>query len=141
MTGPNDQKPELGWPAQAAGARALDRLTLRGLRARGRHGVHDFERREGQDFVVDAVLGIDTSRAAAGDNLANTVDYGDLAARLSAVVTGEPVRLIETLAHRLAQACLAEPGVMEVEITVHKPNAPLPFPLEDVSVTIMRRRA
>ncbi|MGE5292200.1 MAG: dihydroneopterin aldolase [Micromonosporaceae bacterium] len=118
----------------------LDRLMLRGLRARGRHGVHDFERSEGQEFVVDAVLGIDTRRAAAADDLASTVDYSGLASRLSAVVTGEPVRLIETLADRLAAVCLAEPGVMEVEITVHKPNAPLEIPFEDISVTISRRR-
>jgi 7,8-dihydroneopterin aldolase/epimerase/oxygenase len=141
MTGRDDQAPRRGWPALAFEGSTLDRLTLKGLRARGRHGVHDFERREGQEFIVDAVLGIDTRRAASGDDLASTVDYGGLASRLTAVVTGEPVRLIETLAHRLAQVCLAEPGVMEVEITVHKPNAPLPFPFEDVSVTIARRRA
>jgi 7,8-dihydroneopterin aldolase/epimerase/oxygenase len=141
MIGRNDHLPGHAEPAPAGQAATLDRLSLRGLRARGRHGVHDFERREGQEFIVDAVLGIDTRQAAAGDNLADTVDYGGLASRLSAVVTGEPVRLIETLAHRLAQVCLAEPGVMEVEITVHKPNAPLPFAFEDVSVTIVRRRA
>lgn len=118
----------------------LDRLALRGLRARGRHGVLARERAEGQPFVVDAVLGLDTRPAAAGDDLTRTVDYGALAGRLIAIVEGEPFNLIETLAQRLADACLAEPGVREAEVTVHKPEAPVPFPFEDVAVTIVRSR-
>jgi dihydroneopterin aldolase len=119
---------------------SLDRVSLRGLRVHGRHGVHSHERRDGQDFVIDAVLGLDTRSAAAGDDLSRTVDYGILAERLAAVVAGEPVRLIETLADRLARVCLAEPLVQEVEITVHKPQAPLPQTFDDVAVTIQRRR-
>lgn len=118
----------------------LDRLALRGLRARGWHGVLARERAEGQPFVVDAVLGLDTRPAAAGDDLTRTVDYGSLAGRLVAIVEGEPCNLIETLAQRLADECLAEPGVREAEVTVHKPEAPVPFPFEDVAVTIVRSR-
>jgi len=118
----------------------LDRIELRGLRAVGYHGVYEHERRGGQDFVVDATLGVDTRPAAAADDLSRTVDYGSLAARLVGIVTGPPVRLIETLAQRLAEECLAEPTVTEVEITVHKPQAPVPVPLDDVAVTISRRR-
>jgi dihydroneopterin aldolase len=118
----------------------LDRIALRGLRARGRHGVFDHERRDGQEFVVDAVLWTDTTEAAQADDLSLTVDYGALAGRLTAVVAGQPVRLIETLASRLAAACLADPGVAEVEITVHKPQAPIQHPFEDVAVTIRRKR-
>ncbi|MGH3156285.1 MAG: dihydroneopterin aldolase [Streptosporangiaceae bacterium] len=119
---------------------SLDRIALRGLSVRGRHGVHDYERRDGQEFVVDAVLGLDTRPAAAGDDLSRTVDYGALAERLAAIVSGEPVRLIETLAERLAMTCLADLAVQEVEITVHKPQAPLAQAVEDVTVTIQRRR-
>jgi len=118
----------------------LDRIALRGLRVRGYHGVYEHERRDGQEFVVDAVLGVDTRPAAAGDDLSRTVDYGALAERLAAVVSGDPARLIETLAERLALACLAEPAVQEVEITVHKPQAPMTQRVEDVTVTIQRRR-
>jgi len=118
-----------------------DRITLRGLRARGYHGVFEHERRDGQEFVIDAVLWTDTTAAAAGDDLAGTADYGALAGRLVAVVTGEPVNLIETLASRLAAACLADPAVREAEVTVHKPQAPIPFPFDDVAVTIRRARA
>lgn len=115
-----------------------DRVTLRGLRARGRHGVFDFERREGQDFVVDAVLHLDTARAAATDDVSDTVHYGLLADRLVAIVTGEPVNLIETLAERLADECLAQPLVERVEVTVHKPSAPIEHEFADVAVTITR---
>jgi 7,8-dihydroneopterin aldolase/epimerase/oxygenase len=119
-----------------------DRISLLGLRAFGRHGVLDRERRQGQEFVVDAVLWLDTRAAAAADDLSLTVDYGALAASLAAIVSGEPVALIETLADRLAAACLSESGqaVREVEITVHKPQAPVPVPFGDVTVTIRRGR-
>jgi 7,8-dihydroneopterin aldolase/epimerase/oxygenase len=123
-----------------ASGRPLDQITLRGLRVRGRHGVYEHERISGQEFVVDAVLSLDTLAAAATDELSRTVDYGALAAALAGVVSGEPVRLIETLADRLAQVCLAEPAVTEVEITVHKPQAPIPYAIDDVTVTIARRR-
>jgi dihydroneopterin aldolase len=121
---------------------ATDRVSLLGLRAFGRHGVFDHERRDGQEFVVDAVLWVDTRRAAAGDDLSLTVDYAAVASQLAAVVSGEPVALIETLADRLAAACLsADEAVREVEITVHKPHAPLVQSLRDVTVTIRRSRA
>ena len=118
-----------------------DRISLLGLRSFGRHGVLDHERRDGQEFVVDAVLWLDTRSAAAADDLALTVDYGAVAARLAAIVSGEPVALIETLAARLAAACLsADRAVREVEITVHKPHAPVSVPFRDVTVTIRRSR-
>lgn len=115
-----------------------DRIALRGLRARGNHGVFDFERREGQDFVVDAVLYLDTSPAAVSDDVGDTVHYGLLADRLVAIVTGEPVNLIETLAERLAAECMVESLVEGVELTVHKPSAPIEHEFEDVSVTVTR---
>lgn len=115
-----------------------DRITLTGLRVRGRHGVLAQERRDGQDFVVDAVLHLDTREAAASDALPDTVDYGELAARLAAVVAGEPCQLLETLAARLAAVCLSHHRVFQAEVTVHKPAAPLPHPFTDVSVTVVR---
>ena len=118
-----------------------DRISLLGLRAFGRHGVLDHERRDGQEFMVDAVLWLDTRPAAAADDLSLTVDYAAVASRLSAIVSGEPVALIETLADRLAAACLsAHEAVREVEITVHKPHAPLVQSFGDVTLTIRRSR-
>ncbi|MGH3273049.1 MAG: dihydroneopterin aldolase [Streptosporangiaceae bacterium] len=120
---------------------SVDRISLLGLRAFGRHGVLEHERAFGQEFVVDAILGVDTRPAAAADDLALTADYGALASRLAAIVEGPPVDLIETLAQRLADACLAEAVVAEVEITVHKPHAPVAVLLADITVTIRRSRA
>ncbi|GLY79789.1 dihydroneopterin aldolase [Actinoallomurus iriomotensis] len=117
-----------------------DRIVLSGLRARGRHGVLPAERELGQEFVIDVTLGLDVRPAAAEDDLLRTVDYGALADRLVAVVEGEPVNLIETLAERLAAVCLGSPQVEEVEVTVHKPSAPMPHPFTDVAVTIHRSR-
>ncbi|WNI16068.1 dihydroneopterin aldolase [Actinacidiphila sp. ITFR-21] len=118
----------------------MDRVTLRGLRVRGHHGVFRHERENGQTFVVDLALGLDTRPAAAGDDLSRTVHYGVLAEQVAAVVAGEPVDLIETLAQRIADTCLGHERVEEVEVTVHKPNAPITVPFDDVTVTITRRR-
>ncbi|MFZ5851289.1 MAG: dihydroneopterin aldolase [Actinomycetota bacterium] len=117
-----------------------DRIALRGLRGHGRHGVLPAERATGQEFRVDVVVALDTRRAARTDDLADTVDYGDLAGRVVALVEGEPVALLETLAARVAEAALADPRVVEVEVTVHKPQAPLTVPFDDVTVTVTRGR-
>jgi dihydroneopterin aldolase len=118
-----------------------DRITVRGIRAHAHHGVYPFERERGQLFRVDAVLEMDTRAAAAGDDLEKTVNYAELAQKLHAVLTGEPVNLLETLAQRLAHVCLADPLVDAVEITVHKPEAELGVPFDDVAVAIRRVRA
>ncbi|NEK60559.1 dihydroneopterin aldolase [Geodermatophilus sabuli] len=120
--------------------RAPDRIAVRGLTAHAHHGVYAFEREQGQTFRVDAVLELDTIPAAAGDDLERTVNYAELAQRLHAVLTGEPVDLLETLAQRLVDVCLADPLVDAVEITVHKPEADLGVVFDDVTVTIRRER-
>ena len=118
-----------------------DRISLTGLRVRGHHGVFEHERRDGQEFVVDAVLEVSTAAAAGSDQLGETVDYGDLAHRLAAVVSGEPVNLLETLAARLGAECLADPRVDAATVTVHKPQAPIPLSFADVAATIRRERS
>jgi dihydroneopterin aldolase/2-amino-4-hydroxy-6-hydroxymethyldihydropteridine diphosphokinase len=121
-----------------ASGRVLDRIHLVGLTVRGRHGVYDDERRDGQDFTVDVVLHLDTRPAAATDDLSGTVDYGELARSLASIVSGEPVDLIETLAERLAAQALDGGGVEAVDVTVHKPSAPLALRFDDVMVAIRR---
>jgi dihydroneopterin aldolase len=121
--------------------RRPDRITVRGISAHAHHGVYDWEREKGQTFRVDAVLELDTAPAAAGDDLDETVNYAELAQRLHAVLAGEPVNLLETLAQQLADVCLADPLVDAVEITVHKPEADLGVPFDDVAVAIRRERA
>ncbi|WP_210507691.1 dihydroneopterin aldolase [Naasia sp. SYSU D00057] len=115
-----------------------DRISLRGLRVFGRHGVLPFEREQGQDFLIDLDLAVDLRSAAASDDVADTVHYGELAEEIAAVVGGEPVDLIETLAARIADAVLRHDRVREVRVTVHKPQAPITVAFGDVSVTIER---
>lgn len=120
---------------------AVGSIRLTGLLARGYHGVYDFEREAGQDFVVDVKLELDLNRAVATDDVGDTVHYGELADRLVAIVEGEPVNLIETLADRLLAACLADPRVLGAAVTVHKPQAPVPHAFADISVTLSGRRS
>ena len=115
-----------------------DLISLTGLRGYGYHGVYEDERRDGQEFVVDVTLELDTAAAAASDDVADTVHYGELATALVAVVEGEPVNLLERLAQRLANRCLSDPRVAAVTVTVHKPQAPIPYEFADVAVTIRR---
>lgn len=117
-----------------------DRIALRGIRARGHHGVLPEERRDGQVFVVDVVLTVDLAPAAASDELADTVDYADVAGGVVAEVVGEPCDLIEVLAGRIADRVLTDSRIEAVEVTVHKPQAPVGVPFDDVSVTVVRGR-
>jgi 7,8-dihydroneopterin aldolase/epimerase/oxygenase len=118
--------------------RELDRLAVRGIEAFGHHGVLDSERRDGQVFVADLVLGLDTRGAARSDDLQDTVDYGGLVARVLRTIESDPVDLIETLAERIADTCLEDRRVRTVEVTVHKPHAPIEAVFADVTLTITR---
>ena len=117
-----------------------DRLAVRGLAVHGHHGVFEYERRDGQEFVVDLVLGMDTGPAAQSDNLQDTVDYGTLVEEVRSAVANDPVDLIETLAQRIADVCLRHTRVEVVEVTVHKPHAPIQVTFQDVALTINRSR-
>ncbi|MFC7407068.1 2-amino-4-hydroxy-6-hydroxymethyldihydropteridine diphosphokinase [Georgenia alba] len=118
-----------------------DTIRLSGLRAVGYHGVLRTERETGQEFRADVVLHLDTRPAARTDDLDRTVSYADVAEDVVAVLAGEPVDLVETLADRVAAVVLARPGVRAVEVTVHKPQAPIPVEFDDVEITIHRSRA
>lgn len=120
---------------------STDRIELRGLRVRGHHGVLPDERRDGQEFVVDLVVAADLSAAAASDDLADTLDYGALAQRTAAIVGGRPHDLIEAVAGRIADDVLTDPRVRSVEVTLHKPSAPIPLEFADVAVVLHRTRA
>ena len=122
-------------------ARTPDRITLTGVRVRAHHGVFDFEREQGQEFVIDVAVAVDLAGASSGDDLARTVHYGELAEAVADAVRRDPVDLIETVAERVAAVALGYPAVEEVEVTVHKPEAPISVPFADVAVTIVRGRA
>ncbi|MDT0165936.1 2-amino-4-hydroxy-6-hydroxymethyldihydropteridine diphosphokinase [Actinotalea sp. AC32] len=118
-----------------------DRIRITGIAATGHHGVFDHERRDGQRFVADVVLHVDTRSAAAADRLDLTVDYGTVASRVAAVLSGAPADLVETVAERIAAVVLDDDRVHAVDVVLHKPQAPIPVPFDDVTVEIHRDRA
>jgi len=117
-----------------------DRIELRGLTVRGHHGVFDHERADGQDFVVDITVWIDLADAADSDDLADTYDYGVLAERAAAIIAGPARNLIETVACEIAEDVMHDKRVHAVEVTVHKPQAPIPRSFDDVAVVARRSR-
>ena len=118
-----------------------DRITLTGLRATAFHGVLAHERANGQLFLLDVIVHLSLRDAGASDELAETIDYGELASRIVGAVERDPVDLIETVAERVAALVLEYPRATLTEVTVHKPGAPIAVPFDDVSVTITRGRA
>ncbi|MFD9740338.1 dihydroneopterin aldolase [Umezawaea sp. NPDC059074] len=118
-----------------------DRITLTGLRVRGHHGVFEHEKRDGQDFLVDITAWLDLGPAAASDDLTRTLHYGELAELAAGIVAGKPYDLIESVAGRIADEVMADERLTAVEVTVHKPSAPIPLTFADVSVTIHRTRS
>ena len=117
-----------------------DRISLTGLTAFGHHGVFDSERQQGQRFIVDLTCILDLSSAASSDDLGKTIDYGVLAQAVVADIERDPLNLIEALADRIALTCLRYGAIQCVEVTVHKPQAPMPVDVADVAVTLTRSR-
>lgn len=120
--------------------RTTDELAVTGIECFAHHGVFDFEKREGQIFLVDLVLGVDTRAAAASDDLEDTVNYGSLALDVKAAVERDPVDLIETVVQRIADVCLTDRRVEWARVTLHKPDAPIDATYSDVALTITRTR-
>ncbi len=119
---------------------AVDRIVLTGVSAIGYHGVLAQERRDGQRFIVDVVLHVDLREAGATDDLGQTVDYTTVATTVTNAVEGQPLKLIEALAQRIADQLLDIDRVAVAEVTVHKPNAPIPVAFDTVAVSIVRTR-
>ena len=117
-----------------------DRIELRGLTVRGRHGVFDHERTNGQDFVLDITLWIDLADAAANDDLADTYDYAALAQLAADIVAGPPRNLIEAVGGEIADRVMDDQRVHAVEVVVHKPQAPIAQRFADVAVVVRRSR-
>lgn len=117
-----------------------DRIRISGIEVLARHGVLEFEKRSDQKFLVDLELSIDLGAAAATDRLEDTVDYGELTQRTHDYVASNSFDLIEKLAHGVADLAMEYTKVEAVEVTVHKPDAPIEVPFADVSVTVSRER-
>lgn len=118
-----------------------DRIELRGIRGRGRHGVLGAERELGQEFCVDLIAWLDLGPAALSDDLNATVNYAELAELALGVVTGPPLNLIEAVAGRIADHAMRRfPQLHAIEVTVHKPQAPIPVVFADAAVVARRSR-
>lgn len=119
---------------------SADRIVIEGLEVWGHHGVLPHERELGQRFVVDVTLEVDLAAAGASDDLADTVDYGAVAQAVHDLVAEERHDLLERVAERIAERALADDRVTGVEVTLHKPSAPLPVPAREVRVEVRRTR-
>jgi dihydroneopterin aldolase/2-amino-4-hydroxy-6-hydroxymethyldihydropteridine diphosphokinase len=117
-----------------------DRIALKGISAKGFHGVLDFEKRDGQTFVVDVEMEVDLAPAGTSDDLVDTVNYAEVAGDVVELIEGESLDLIEALADRIAAKVLTRPLVEAVLVTVHKPQAPVGHPFTDVAVSVERLR-
>ncbi|MCQ9333896.1 dihydroneopterin aldolase [Corynebacterium phoceense] len=118
-----------------------DRIELTGLECFGYHGVFEEEKRTGQPFIVDITCWLNFSEAAADDDLTKTINYAELAEVAAEIVEG-PVRdLIETVATDVANAAMRRfEELYAVEVTIHKPKAPIPRTFGDVAVVARRSR-
>ncbi|MCX8530230.1 MAG: dihydroneopterin aldolase [Rhodoluna sp.] len=122
------------------------KISIEGLRVFAHHGVFDFERQNGQDFYIDATVWVGSPKATLTDNLSDTIHYGDLAKAIVENVKSEPVDLLETLAQRLLDMIMNYGGgavsgiITKAKVTVHKPNAPIPYDFKDVSVSVKAKR-
>jgi len=119
----------------------MERMSITGLELYARHGVNPEERQHGQVFLLDMLLEADLSKACGSDNLEDTVNYAKVIKVAAAAFTQQPCNLIECAAEITAQAVLAGfPAVVAVTLRVHKPDAPIKMPFEDISIEIYRRR-
>ena len=120
----------------------MDTVFMDGLTFYGYHGVFPEETRLGQRFVVSLRLRCDTTRASRSDDLRDTVDYGKVYNIVEEIVQGEPCRLVETVAERIAQRVLgAHPAVRSVVVRLEKPQAPIRGVFAAVGVEVERRQA
>ncbi|MFV0286300.1 MAG: 2-amino-4-hydroxy-6-hydroxymethyldihydropteridine diphosphokinase [Demequina sp.] len=116
----------------------LDQICVEGIRLEGFHGVYQAERETGQLFFADVVVHVNTRTAGANDDLTRSVNYSAVADAVAEVLGGAPINLIEAVAERIARAVLSLENVECVDVTVHKPQAPLHVEFKDVTVTIRR---
>lgn len=118
-----------------------DRIELKGLRVHANHGVLPHETEHGQAFIIDIVCWLDFAGAALADDLTQTVNYAELAQLAHDIAAGTPRQLVETVATEIAEAAMARfEQLFAVEVTLHKPHAPIPLLFDDVAVIARRSR-
>ena len=118
-----------------------DTIFITGIVVHARHGVLDHETEVGQRFVIDLELAADLSESSRTDRLADTVSYSNVVATATEAFKDANYKLLERAAGAVADAVLsAFPKISAVEVTVHKPHAPIAAIFDDVGVAITRTR-
>ncbi len=116
----------------------MDEISIKGIRGFGYHGVFEEEKKNGQEFIVDLAIERDLSVPGSSDALADTVDYGAIAIRTKELIESGSFNLIERLATVIAERLKSEFTLTAIEVTVHKPSAPVAVDFSDIAVTIRR---
>lgn len=117
----------------------MDQIRIDHLRFFARHGVFDFEREQGQEFVLSAILDTDTRPAGQSDRLEDSTSYAEVAEFLADFLTRHTYRLLEAAAEQAVQAVLLRfPRIRAVELELQKPDAPIELDFGSVSVRIRR---
>lgn len=115
-------------------------IELKGLHFKAFHGVHEFERREGNNFIVDLWVDSSAFSSLETDNLEDTVDYEQLyalVAREMAVTSN----LLENVAARIAKSILNEIAEIDsVKVRIAKKNPPISGKCEESAVTYIKKR-
>ena len=118
-----------------------DRIEIKGLTFRANHGVLEHETEFGQAFSLDITCWLDFAGAARDDDLTQTVNYAELAESALRIATGTPRQLIEAVAVEIAETAMRRYDALHaVEVTLHKPHAPIPAVFDDVAVVARRSR-
>jgi len=115
----------------------MDKIFIQNLAIRGKHGVQPEERMNAQEFVLDILVGFDTRKAAASDNLEDTIDYDFFRNSAKAIVEGESFHLIEKLADTVAQKILEDARIYTVSVTIRKTEM---YPDAVPGITAVRTR-
>jgi dihydroneopterin aldolase len=117
-----------------------DRIELRGLRVLAHCGVLPEEQARRQPFSVDVDLECDLATPGRSDDLADTVDYGDVCARIERLAAGSRFQLLERFAQAIVEEALAIEGVSVASVRVSKLRPPVPQDLASSGVRITRAR-
>ncbi|GAB4279911.1 MAG: dihydroneopterin aldolase [Opitutales bacterium] len=105
----------------------MDKITLQGIEAHGKHGVYPEEKANGQLYYVTAHFFWDTSRASVSDELQDTVDYSELAEVIISTIETQSYSLIETLATQIISALFKHsPKICRIILELTKPTPPHP---------------
>jgi len=110
----------------------MDTLSVNGMKFLGYHGVQDFEKKEGNDFIVDVTFHTDLSKAGRSDELKDAINYTEVQQLTAQIMEGESVDLIETLCFRIGHKLneYFNDQSEKIIVEVRKLNPPIKAPID-----------